>query len=144
MDANNEAFDDDPAGSSIPLEDLVASTDPHYAEIIDSALVGIVHVTLEGLLIRANPFLCEMTGFSTDDLLAMRVDDLITIEAQGADSILARFVRDAEGEVTFEALCSCKDGNILPVSVQGALVRGIDDAPVYGVMIIDPLASPEP
>lgn len=133
----NRASDDDRGSPFIPLEELVASSHERYEEIIDTASVGIAHVTLEGLVVRVNPFLCEMTGLTGGELLSMRVDDLITAESEEGRTKLARFVRGAEEEVACAALCSCKDGRKLSVSIQGALVRGIDETPTYGVMIVD-------
>ena len=137
MDTSREPSDDDRGGASIPLEELVASSHERYEEIIDTASVGIAHVTLEGLVVRANPFLSEMTGFTQDELRSMRVDDLITAESGEGRRELAHFFRGAVEEVACAALCSRKDGRKLSVSIQGALVRAIDETPTYGVMIVD-------
>lgn len=137
MGTNHESSDDDRGGASVRLEELVASSHERYEQVIDSAPVGIAQITIQGLIVRTNPFLSEMTAFTVDELLAMHVDDLLTADSLEARAELARFVRGAQDKVACTALCSCKDGGRMRVSVQGALVTGPDQAPVHGVMVID-------
>ena len=102
--------------------------------ILHTALDGFWRVDLQGRLLEVNETYCRMSGYSEEELLAMRVTDLDAAETPAATAArLQRIV--TEGAARFESRHRRKDGSHFAVqaSVQyrpedgGSLVAFIGD-----------------
>ncbi len=73
-------------------------------------------VDLQGRLLEVNEAYCRMSGYSTDELLAMQLPDLESIEA--ATDTAAHMQRImAQGEDRFESRHRRKDGSVFDVEI---------------------------
>lgn len=94
-----------------------------YEAAIKTALSGYVLVSLEGArILDANNALSEMTGYSTDELLAMSIADLEVVESPEEVEAHGNKIRET-GQDRFESRYRCKDGNLIDVEVS---VRSLD------------------
>ena len=95
--------------------ELRASEERHRT-ILQTATDGFWLVDLQGRLLEVNDAYCRMSGYSAQELLAMRISDL---EAnQTVEQIAASIQKvKAEGEARFETRHRCKDGSLFDVAL---------------------------
>ena len=99
--------------------------------------VGIAQVDpLSGRLIRVNPTLCEITGYSEAELREMTVDELNHPDDREADRKL--YARLALGKRSYkiERRCLRKDGAVVHVLASGSVVRNAKGRPTQAFAII--------
>ena len=44
--------------------------------LVDNAPIGIEELTLSGELVQVNPRMCEITGYTADELRSLRIQDI--------------------------------------------------------------------
>ncbi len=86
-----------------------------FEAIVGGSSDGFCMAARGGDCVLANARLCELTGYSRDELLAMGVRDLFPAKHQ--DLIQGTLTRGCPGPWRGEVLC--KDGSALPVDVTG-------------------------
>jgi len=99
---------------------------------IDGAPMGMALVALDGQFVRVNRVLCEITGYTADELTKLRFQD-ITHEADLATE-LALSQRLARGEIPryqLEKRYIRKDGSIVDVMLSRSILCGPDGTPLY-------------
>ena len=98
-----------------------------YRAIFDQAAVGIAHIALDGQMTRANQKLCEILGFTGDELLIRKFVDITHPDDRAASQ---EFLRNAKTRGTLPASPLCekryvrKDGSVMWASVSVSLVLG--------------------
>ena len=84
--------------------------------ILQTAIDGFCVVALDGRLLDVNPALCDITGYSRQELLAMKLDDLEALESPGQiKQHIEKIIK--EGRDRFETKHRRKDGKILDIEV---------------------------
>ncbi len=86
------------------------SIQERHRSILQTAIDGILVASGEGKLLEVNDALCRMTGYSANELLALRLSDL---DAEGAAEEMAG------GNSGFQSRWRRKDGSILELEVNG-------------------------
>ncbi|MCW2905495.1 MAG: sensory transduction histidine kinase [Actinomycetia bacterium] len=102
--------------------------------LFDNAPVGIEDVALSGDLVRVNPRFCQITGYTADELRSLRVQDITHPDDLDAD--LANLQRLRSGEIdsiSMEKRDLRKDGGVVWVEANRALVRNLDGSPLLYV-----------
>jgi diguanylate cyclase (GGDEF)-like protein/PAS domain S-box-containing protein len=98
-----------------------------YLAIFNQAAVGIAHTRLDGAITRVNQKLCEILGYSADELLARKFTDITHEDDCHASKEFLRKTRGAR-RLPDQPLCEKryvrKDGSVIWASVSVALVRG--------------------
>ena len=126
------------AGYSIDIterkraEEALRESEERFRLSFENANVGMCLVNLAGRLTKVNHQMCEIFGYSQEELEGMTVNDI----AHPEDSNLspAFIQRAASGEVertTFEKRYFRKDGHIVWGQVSSSLVRTAQGAPMY-------------
>ena len=109
--------------------------DEAYLTMFESASVGQARVDLNtGRFLRANARLCRITGYSERELLRTTLADLANSEGRGES--FGRFLGLTRGESTEysgEERWVRKDGQVIWVGIDAALVRGTSGRP-WGVV----------
>jgi PAS domain S-box-containing protein len=115
------------------VERTLRERELRVAEAEERALVMAIHVGLDGRLLKVPPRFCELLGYSQEELLAMRFQDL-THPDDLADSLehTARLAGDQGGarSVEFEKRYVRKDGNAVWVYLNSSVVAGDDGTPL--------------
>ena len=99
--------------------------------LFDHAPVGIEVMALSGDLVRVNPRFCRITGYTADELLSRRVQDITHPDDLDAD--LANLQRLRSGEIdsfSIEKRDLRKDGGVIWVEANRILVRDKDGSPL--------------
>ncbi len=87
-----------------------------YRTILETAMDGFWIVDTEGRLLEVNASYCQMSGYSREELLQMRVSDIEVIETP--DAVIRHMKKViAKGEDRFETCHRHKDGRILDMEV---------------------------
>lgn len=103
-------------------EDALRQSESKYRLLMDQASDGIHTYDLSGNFIETNSKLCEMLGYTREEMLRLNVKDLI----QPEELIMApiRFDQLRAGETLLtERLLRRKDGTLLPVEISGSMVQ---------------------
>ncbi|MEJ6021025.1 sensor histidine kinase [Ramlibacter sp. PS4R-6] len=123
-------------------EEAQRESEERYRATFERAALGILHIGLDGRIVRVNETLCRMHGYSREELLAMSADDLL------ADRGASR-VRDVQAlldgrifSYTARREFMRKGGEVWPARVSVTLVRSELTAP-YFVSIVEDLTEHE-
>jgi PAS domain S-box-containing protein len=87
-----------------------------HTSILQTAMDGFWLVDMQGRLLEVNAAYCRMSGYSAQELLAMRIPDLEVAETAAATAARIQKIM-AQGEDRFESRHRRKDGSILDVEV---------------------------
>jgi PAS domain S-box-containing protein len=118
----NVAFLRDVTGRNRAQEALRTS-ELRNRTILETAMDGFCLVDGEGRLVEVNDAYCRMSGYSRQELLAMRVWDLDVVDT--ADVVAARLQQLKEqGMARFESRQRRKDGTLIDVDVSIQLQPG--------------------
>jgi diguanylate cyclase (GGDEF)-like protein/PAS domain S-box-containing protein len=122
--------------------DRLRESEALYANMVELAAIGISHVDVNGRFVHVNRRLCEMLGYTRDELLALTVLDVshpddrwqtdkdrLRLQAGEIDSFKAekRYVR--------------KDGTPLWVHLTIAARRGIDGRRLHDISIVEDITE---
>jgi PAS domain S-box-containing protein len=123
------------------IEQALRESEERFRKAFDSAAIGMALLTIDGRWLRANPYLCELLGYSEEELLqtssqALTHPDDLPRELAGSQALAA-------GEVPYlrlEKRYRHRDGQYLRVRLTASLVCGNDSAPLYLVAQIEDLS----
>jgi PAS domain S-box-containing protein len=94
---------------------------PNLGDLFHDAPVGIFHSTLEGRLLRANPAMAAMLGYSSAEELLAAVTDLGTqvyADPDGRSKVIAEILA-SDGWVQAVIRARRKDGGLITVAMKG-------------------------
>ncbi|MDP2324199.1 MAG: PAS domain S-box protein, partial [Gammaproteobacteria bacterium] len=97
-------------------EAALRESEERHRAIIQTAMDGFWRVDMQGRLLEVNETYCRMSGYSAQELLAMRIPDLEAAETD-ADTAARLQKIMAQGEDRFESRHRRKDGSIFDVEV---------------------------
>ncbi len=123
-------------------EDALRSSEALTRATFEQAAVGIAHVGLDYRVMRANPRLCEILGYTPQELQQFSFKDLTYPDEM--EKSLAHADRALRGECdsyTLEKSYRHKDGSAVPVHLTVSLVRDEFDAPRHFIAIIQDLSE---
>ncbi len=97
-------------------EELLRESEERHRTIIQTAMDGFWLADKQGRLLEVNEAYCRMSGYSAQELLAMRIPELEAVES--ADDTAAHIQKImAQGEDRFESRHRRKDGSIFDIEV---------------------------
>ena len=106
-------------------EEALRRSEEEYRAMFELAGVGKAQCEPEtGRFLRVNPKLCEITGYSADEMLGLTFSGVTHPEDREKDSEeFRRMIRDEYPEYSAEKRCVRKNGAVIWVEVNTALVR---------------------
>ena len=115
--------------------DALTQSEARYRAAFDQAAVGIAHIGLDGRLLKVNPKVCRLSGYSEAELLGRSIIGLTHPEdVQATEALVAAVLADAPGySGEIEKRYRCKDGRTAWVLASLALVRDAQGRPEYFV-----------
>ena len=104
-------------------EDALQKSEEKHRSILKTAMDGFVMTDVHGTILEVNAAYCRMSGYSKDELLDMKIEDLAIDES--ADEI-ARRLRDIanRGHDRFESTHRRKDGGVVDVEISAMFRKG--------------------
>jgi PAS domain S-box-containing protein len=121
-------------------DQALRTAEEHFRRVFEDSPVGIVLVGTDLRLIDANPAMCTITEFTRDELVGRRFEDIA--HPDDAPGELAR--RALAGEIPqhrVEVRFITKRGEVVRVAQTATVVRGPDDRPAGGLVIVDPIEA---
>ena len=110
-------------------EEAVVRSERRYRTLFETVTDGIFLLARDGRLIEVNDAACRMLGYTRDELLGMRMDDVVPEERREHLAEINRTVAE-KGRFVFEAVMRRKSGVAFPVEVVASLSE-LDGAPVF-------------
>jgi hypothetical protein len=117
-------------------------SEQRFLATFEQAAVGIALVAPDGRLLRVNRKLCDIAGYSRDELQGKTFQDITHPEDLGAD--LSRVRQMLAGEIETYALEKRylhKNGAVVWVNITVALVRRDDGTPDYFISVIEDIQA---
>jgi PAS domain S-box-containing protein len=97
-------------------EQHLREDEERHRTIIHAAMAGFWLADVKGRLLEVNDAYCRMSGYTAEELLTLRIPDLVEVET--ADDVAARIRKIlTQGEDRFESRHRRKDGSIFDVEV---------------------------
>jgi PAS domain S-box-containing protein len=99
----------------------------------DDAAVGMALVSLKGRILRANPFLADLLGYSRENLLSATLQDILCSETAGGDQteLGAVLSGDRPYHQAFECRFRHRDGRVIHGLVNSSLLCAISGEPLH-------------
>jgi PAS domain S-box-containing protein len=114
------------------------TAEDHFRRVFEDSPVGIALVGTDLRLVDANRALCAITGFTHDELVGKHFEDIAHPDDAVDDRELAR--RALAGEIPqhrAQVRFITKRGHVVRVAQTATFVRGPDDRPAGGLVIVD-------
>ena len=109
-----------------------------YRATFEHAAVGIAHVGIDGAWLRVNQRLCDILGYTRDELLGVTIADVAHPDdaAQSTEHFRGLVAGD---EATYESVKRYfrKDGSLVWVNLSVALIRDELGPPAYFVAVLE-------
>jgi PAS domain S-box-containing protein len=101
-------------------EEHLRESQLRFQAVIEQSNDGVTVADLDGRYLMVNPAFCAMTGYSQDELLNMRVTDVLP---NGSEPHLFRQATQDERAGRRESVLLCKDDRRIMASVSGSLLQ---------------------
>ena len=122
--------------------DRLRESEERYSTLVELAAIGISHVDLDGRFVHVNRQLCDMLGYTRDELLQLNVRDISHPDDRHAtDKDRARL---HAGEIDFfkaEKRYLRKDGSPVWVHLTVRARRGVDGHRVHDISIVEDITE---
>jgi PAS domain S-box-containing protein len=119
-------------------DESLRETEQRFRGVFEDSPVGIALVGSDFRLVDVNPALCAITGFAHDELVGTNLDEIAHPDDVRDGRELAR--RALTGEIPrhrAETRLITKRGEVVRVAQTATAVRGTDDRPAHGLVIVD-------
>ncbi|MFI5010821.1 MAG: PAS domain S-box protein [Hyphomicrobiales bacterium] len=117
-------------------------SEARYRATFEQAAIGIAHVALDGGWLAVNDRLCAITGYSRDELLRLRFQDIThPDDLDGNLALVAELLRGGRESLTMEKRYLRKDGAIVWASLTSVAVRDDEGTPAYFISVIEDITE---
>jgi two-component system cell cycle sensor histidine kinase/response regulator CckA len=113
-------------------EEALRESEERFRFAFENANTGVCLVDLEGNLIRVNSKMCEIFGYTREELERMTVNDIA--HPEDIDKSPEFIQKTLQGEIdrgTFEKRYFHKKGHVVTCEVSSSLVRNAEGSPLY-------------
>lgn len=124
------------------IELALRDSEERFRLTFEQAAVGMAHVALDGTWLRVNQRLCEMVGYSIEELSKLTFQDITHPDDLETDLAYVRQVLAGEIRTySMEKRYFRKDGHILWINLTVSLVHKADGAPDYFIAVIEDIGA---
>jgi len=136
--ARRAAINEPDAAERLAVDGAPRESEKRFRDTFEHAAVGIAHVGLDGRWLRINRKLCDILGYSREELQTLTFQDITHSEDVATDLALARKCLAGEiDDYRMEKRYLRKDGGLVWAELTVALVRSEDGAPDYFISVIE-------
>ncbi|MBV9669839.1 MAG: PAS domain S-box protein, partial [Acidobacteriales bacterium] len=123
-------------------EDRLRTSEQIYRATFNQSAVGIAHVAPDGTWLRVNDRICEITGYSRDELLASKFQDITHPEDLHTDVELYRKLSQNEiNEYSMEKRYINKSGEIIWINLTVTMVRDAHGHPLHSISVVQDISA---
>lgn len=120
------------------MEEQLRTSEEQFRATFEQAAVGIAHVALDGRWLLVNQRLCEIVGYTREELLASTFQDITHPDDLAADLTLMQQVLAGKlSRYEIEKRYLRKDGSIVWGNLTVALVRKPTGTPNYFISVVE-------
>ncbi len=122
-------------------EVALRESEERFRAMFNQAAVGISLVALDGRFLQINPALCEITGYSHEELIQMNFQEIthpddLEVDFENARRVLAKEISGYSLEKRYIR----KDGSIVWVNLTSSAVWDANGQPMYALGIIEDIS----
>ncbi len=123
-------------------EEVLKESEERFRGTFHQAAVGISHISPEGRWLNVNDRLCEIVGYSREELLEKTFREITHPEDLDADLTQARRVLSGEIKTySTEKRYAHRDGSLVWVDVTVSLVRRPSGEPKYFISVVEDITE---
>ena len=123
-------------------EEALRESEALFRTVFESSIAGIGMVDADGKFIRVNSQLCEMLGYTQQELLRLTFNDITFEEDQGYSlTTLKQMVSDEIDSASFEKRYIKKNGDIIWVFISISAIRDKNHQYQYNVTYIQDITA---
>ena len=123
-------------------EQALDSIEDRFQATFEQAAVGIAHMTQEGMWLRANQRLCDIVGYSREELFAIGFREITHPDDYEIDFPQLRQMLEGELQrYSIEKRYIRKDGELIWVNVSASLAFDRKGAPDYFIAVIEDITE---
>ncbi|MDX5372164.1 MAG: PAS domain S-box protein [Pseudomonadaceae bacterium] len=112
-----------------------------FRATFEQAAVGIAHLAPDGHWLRVNQRLCQMLGYSREELVQLTYQDITHPDDLDADRHLTEQLLSGEiGRLNLEKRYLRRDGSTLWANLSATLVRHTNGEPHYFISVLEDIA----
>ena len=120
----------------------ISDNDARFRAIFTNAAVGIARVALDGRFLEVNERLCDILGYTSDELLTKTFGDIthrgdLTTDLRGMKRMLAGEIETYLREKRYRR----KDGSVVWANLTVSLSHKADGSPDYFISIIEDISA---
>ena len=120
----------------------LGESEARFRQTFELAASGIAHVGMDGRFLRVNRRLCDLLGYTEEELLGLTVRDVSHVADRSVSREHIDALRRGEREsVRFEKRYVRKDGGLLWANINVALVPAAGDAPGYEISVFEDITE---
>ena len=124
------------------MEEALRESEERFRTAMIYAPIGKALVGLDGRFLAVNAALCEIVGYSEEELLTRTFQDITHPDDLDADLANAHLLREgALRSYQMEKRYFHKQGHVVWILLSGSLVRGQDGAPLYFIAQIQDITE---
>ena len=130
------------ASAEVPLRQALEESDERFRATFEQAAVGIAHVAPNGSWLRLNQKLCDILGYTVDELTRRTFQDIT--HPDDLESDLAQVKQVLAGEISsysMEKRYFRKDGSVVWANLTVSLVRATSGEPKYFISVIQDISD---
>ena len=123
-------------------EAALHESEERFRRTFELAGSGLAHVGLDGRFLRVNPRLCEILGYTAEELIGRKVKDLSHPEDRdAADRARAEVLAGGIESARLEKRYLRKDGAVVWLSLAIAIERDAAGRPLYAISVLDDITE---
>lgn len=108
----------------------------------EEAALGMAHVGLDGRWLRINRKLCEIVGYTREELLQMTFQDVTYPEDLEKDMDHVKELLEGKAQrYSMEKRYIRKDGSLVWVNLTASLLRNAEEKPLYFISVIEDISA---
>ncbi|EEG06906.1 sensor domain-containing protein [Pseudogulbenkiania ferrooxidans] len=123
-------------------DDALREREQLFRGTFEQAAVGIAHLGLDGHWIRVNQRLCDILGYSREELLRLTLQDITHPADQDSDLVMTR--RLLSGEIpsfSIEKRYRQRRGQLVWANLTAALMRDEGGRPEYFILVVEDISA---
>lgn len=128
--------------AQVYAEDALRESEARFRATFEQAAVGIAHIGLDGVWLRVNQKLCEIVGYTSEELNKLTLADITHPNDRNTDLSFKRKILDgAIDTYSLEMRYLGKHGRIVWVNLTVSLNRSADGSPNYFIAVVEDIQS---
>lgn len=110
-------------------------------DVVEQLPLGVARIAADGRLLLVNHRLCDLTGFTADELLSRRFSDLVHKDDEESVAAVLQQVRASDVPLAVaDHRVACKDGSTGWVKLTACRLRNAADG--QAVVVLEPIVGP--